>query len=309
MIDVTTERILVTGGNGFLGPFVVRRLEAKGAAVFAPRSGVYDLTEESACKAAFAEYNPTIVVHLAAYCGGIGLNAAQPYEMAAVNLRLAENITACSLLWNVKKLVALGSVCAYPKFCSIPFKESDLFAGYPEETNAPYGMAKRALWSLLDAAHREHGLASAFLVPANLYGPSDNFRLSSAHVIPAMIRKFCYASQNGDATVTLWGTGEPTREFLFVDDCAEAIVRAVEVAESPEPINIGTGRETKVSDLSELIRSLVGYRGAIKFDSLKPDGQPRRCLDVSRARSELQWEARTPLELGLRLTLAWYIGA
>ena len=250
----------------------------------------------------------SVVIHLAAVCGGIGANQARPAEMIHDNLLMACNVVrSAAECLTVKKLVLVGSVCSYPKFCPTPFQESDLWNGYPEETNAPYGVAKRALFELAAAYHRQYGLKVACLLPANLYGPGDSFDEAKSHVIPAIIRKFVDAHESGAPSVTLWGTGRASRDFLYVEDCAEAITLSAERLETPEPINIGTGREVRIAELAETVADAVGYSGEIIWDTSRPDGQPRRCLDISRARALLQFEASTSLAEGLRNTVDWYL--
>jgi GDP-L-fucose synthase len=298
------RRVTVTGGAGFLGTAVVRDLEELGAQVSVIRSSDYDLRDPGAARAAVS--GAEVVIHLAARVGGIGFNRRHPAPLAYDNLVMGSNVFEQSRLAGVGKLVAACSVCAYPKFTPVPFSEDDLWNGYPEESNAPYGLAKKMMLVLSDAYRREYDFDSCAPILANLYGPDDNFDLEDSHVIAAMIRKFVEAKNNGSHEVVLWGTGEPTREFLYVDDAARALLLAAERLQTSEPVNVGTGRETKIRDLAESIRTLVGFDGEIVWDSTKPDGQPARYLDVTRARDLMGFEATTSLEDGLRRTIDSY---
>jgi GDP-L-fucose synthase len=293
--------VVVTGGGGFLGKAVVRDLEALGADVRFVRSADYDLRLAEATRAAVE--GADTVIHLAARVGGIGFNRRNPAPLAYDNLTMGTNIFEQSRLAGVRKLVAACSVCAYPKFTPVPFKEADIWDGYPEESNAPYGLAKKMLITLSDAYRRQYGFDSTVPVVANLYGPDDNFDLEDSHVIAAMIHKFVVARDRGDANVTLWGTGSPSREFLYRDDAARAMILAAERLETSEPVNVGTGVETRIRDLAETIHRLSGFEGEIVWDSSRPDGQPTRYLDVSRARELMGFEAETPLEEGLVRTI------
>jgi GDP-L-fucose synthase len=293
--------VVVTGGGGFLGKAVVRDLEALGASVSVPRSAEYDLRLADATRAAVS--GADTVIHLAARVGGIGFNRRNPGPLAYDNLTMGTNVFEQSRLAGVRKLVAACSVCAYPKFTPVPFRESDIWDGFPEESNAPYGLAKKMLITLSDAYRRQYGFDSAVPVAANLYGPDDNFDLEDSHVIAAMIHKFESARERGDENVTLWGTGSPSREFLYRDDASRAMILAAERLDVSEPVNIGTGVETRIRDLAELIHELSGFEGSIVWDSNYPDGQPTRYLDVSRARELLGFEAEVPLEDGLRRTI------
>jgi GDP-L-fucose synthase len=295
------RRVTVTGGAGFLGAAVVRDLEELGAEVSVIRSSDYDLRDPGAARAAVN--GAEVVIHLAARVGGIGFNRRHPAPLAYDNLVMGSNVFEQSRLAGVGKLVAACSVCAYPKFTPVPFSEDDLWNGYPEESNAPYGLAKKMMLVLSDAYRREYKFDSCAPILANLYGPNDNFDLEDSHVIAAMIRKFVEAKKNGSPEVVLWGTGEPTREFLYVDDAARALLLAAERLHISEPVNVGTGRETKIRDLAESICTLVGFDGETVWDSTKPDGQPARYLDVTRARELMGFEATTRLEDGLRRTI------
>lgn len=300
------ERILVTGGNGFLGSFVVEKLRERGMGeIFAPRSSEYDLVDGDAVRRLLADTRPTLVLHLAARVGGIGANRENPGKFFYDNLMMGVQLIHESYRAGVKKLVAAGTICAYPKFCPVPFHEDDIWNGYPEETNAPYGLAKKML-SVQSAAYRQqYGFDSAVVYPVNLYGPRDNFDLNTSHVIPAMLRKFKEAKEQGTASVTLWGDGSPTREFFFVEDCAEALLLALDRYSSSAPLNLGSGHEISIRDLAEKIRKLVGFQGPIVWDTEKPNGQPRRRLDVSRAERELGFRAKVDLDEGLERTWQW----
>jgi GDP-L-fucose synthase len=298
------RRVTVTGGAGFLGTAVVRDLDELGAQVSVIRSSDHDLRDPGAARAAVN--GAEVVIHLAARVGGIGFNRRHPAPLAYDNLVMGSNVFEQSRLAGVGKLVAACSVCAYPKFTPVPFSEEDLWNGYPEESNAPYGLAKKMMLVLSDAYRREYDFDSCAPILANLYGPDDNFDLEDSHVIAAMIRKFVEAEKRGATEVVLWGTGEPTREFLYVDDAARALLLAAERLRTSEPVNVGTGHETKIRDLAESIRTLVGFDGEIVWDSTKPDGQPARYLDVTRARDLMGFEATTSLEDGLRRTIDSY---
>jgi GDP-L-fucose synthase len=298
------RRVTVTGGAGFLGTAVVRDLDELGAQVSVIRSSDHDLRDPGAARGAVN--GAEVVIHLAARVGGIGFNRRHPAPLAYDNLVMGSNVFEQSRLAGVGKLVAACSVCAYPKFTPVPFSEEDLWNGYPEESNAPYGLAKKMMLVLSDAYRREYDFDSCAPILANLYGPDDNFDLEDSHVIAAMIRKFVEAAKRGAPEVVLWGTGEPTREFLYVDDAARALLLAAERLRTSEPVNVGTGHETKIRDLAESIRTLVGFDGEIVWDSTKPDGQPARYLDVTRARALMEFEATTSLEDGLRRTIDSY---
>lgn len=298
-------RVLVTGGSGFLGRVLVPTLADAGYQVVAPSRLDLDMSAPESCNV-IRDLAPDVVVHLAAFCGGIGLNRRQPDVMLELNTTYGLYAINGASKANAR-LVLLGSVCSYPKHCPVPFKESDLWNGYPEETNAPYGIAKRWTFEMASCFHRLYGLRSTCLLPANLYGPGDHFDdLEGSHVIPAMIRKFTDAKEADAPTVTLWGSGKVSREFLYVEDCAAAIVKSLEYDTSPEPINIGTGVETRIDELADCIKALMGYQGRIIWDKSKPDGQPRRCLDTMRAKALLGWQATTSLVDGLRKTIQSY---
>ena len=292
---------VVTGGSGFLGHAVTGMLDELGADVTVPRSAEHDLRDAAATRAAVD--GADVVIHLAANVGGIGFNREHPAPLVYDNMMMAGNVWEQSRQAGVRKLVSACTVCAYPKVLPTPFREEDLWSGYPEETNAPYGLAKKMMLVLSDTYRRQYGFDSCAPIVANLYGPHDNFDLESSHVIAAMIRKFVEAKDRGEPEVTLWGTGKPSREFLYVDDAARGLLLAVERLETSEPVNIGTGQETRIRDLAETIVQLVGYEGDVVWDTSRPDGQPTRFLDVSRARDLMGFEAEVPLEEGLRRTI------
>jgi GDP-L-fucose synthase len=299
--------IMVTGGAGFLGRHVVRLLETRGARVFVPRSADYDLRELDAITRAFEDARPQIVIHLAAVVGGIAANRANPgrffYDNAIMGIQMMEQ----ARLHGVEKFVGVATVCAYPKFAPIPFREDDLWSGYPEETNAPYGLAKKMLIVQAQAYRQQYGYNAVTLLPVNLYGPGDNFDPASSHVIPALVRKFVDARLRGERVVEAWGTGNASREFLYVEDAAEAIVLATERYDDPAPVNVGAGVELPIRDLAAAIARIVGFDGVVRWDASQPDGQPRRMLDTSRAAREFGFVARTGFEAGLRQTVGWYI--
>ena len=308
-MDLSRERILLTGGAGFLGRAVVDRLAARGASeVFIPRRRDYDLTREADVARLYRDARPDVVIHLAAEVGGIGANQANPGRYFFANMAMALHLVEHGRTAGIKKFVQTGTICAYPKFTPVPFNEANLWDGYPEETNAPYGVAKKAAMVMLDGYRRQYGLASAYLLPVNLYGPWDNFDLNTSHVIPALIRKCVEARDAGASHITCWGTGSASREFLYVEDAAEGLVRAAEVMDEPTPINLGTNMEITIRDLVTLIARLVGFQGEIRWDPTKPDGQPRRCLDTERAAALLGWRAQVGFEEGLRRTIDWYRG-
>jgi GDP-L-fucose synthase len=301
------RRVVVSGGHGFLGSFVVQKLLAEGVReVLAPRSSEYDLREKADAQRLYRDTRPDIFIHLAAVVGGIGANRDNPGRFFYDNSAMGLNVIEAARLAGVEKFVCAGTICAYPKFTPVPFREEDFWNGYPEETNAPYGLAKKMLLVQLQAYRQQYGMNGIYLTPVNLYGPRDNFDPDSSHVIPALIRKCMEAKARGATEIVAWGTGAATREFLYVQDAAEAIVVAAEKYAKPEPVNLGSGEEISVRDLLERIRSLVGYEGKVRWDSTKPDGQPRRCLDTSRALAELGWRATTSLRDGLLRTMEWY---
>jgi GDP-L-fucose synthase len=299
-------RTLVTGGGGFLGEHVVERLRLEGVEAFVPRSRDYDLTSWADAERLFADAEPELVIHLAAEVGGIGANRANPGRYWFANLMMGAHVIEQSRLHGVGKLVLLGTVCAYPKFAPVPFREEDLWNGYPEETNAPYGVAKKSLLVGAQGYREQYGLNGVFLLPVNLYGPGDNFDLETSHVIPALIRKMLEASERGETEVVLWGDGSPTREFLYVEDCAEGVVLAALRYDGPEPVNLGTGEEISIRELAEVIAEATGFEGEIVWDTSKPNGQPRRKLDTSRAEQLFGFRARTPFREGIARTVAWY---
>jgi GDP-L-fucose synthase len=306
-MDLTAVHVMVTGGAGFLGSYVCEVLRARGCPrVSVVRSSQFDLRTEEGVARALAEYRPECVIHLAAVVGGIGANMQQPgaffYDNAAMGIHLIEGCRRA----GVAKVVVVGTICAYPKHTPVPFNEGDLWNGYPEETNAPYGLAKKMLLTQCQAYRQQYGFNSIYLLPVNLYGPRDNFDLQTSHVIPAMIRKFFHARDSQQRSVTLWGDGSPTREFLHARDAAQGIVLAAERYEGAEPVNLGSGREIRIAELAALLKPLTGYTGTIHWDASKPNGQPRRCLDTRRARDFFGFEAQIPLGEGLRETVEWY---
>ena len=301
------RRVVVTGGGGFLGSFVTEALQKAGCEnVFAPRSKEYDLRESSHLERLFADFKPDTVIHLAAVVGGIGANRESPgrffYDTAIMGVQIVEYARR----HHLEKFVCIGTVCSYPKFTPVPFQEDSLWNGYPEETNAPYGLAKKMLLVQLQAYRQQYNFPGIYLIPVNLYGPRDNFDLNTSHVIPALIRKCVEARNQNLPSITVWGTGSATREFLYVEDAAEAIVTATEKYDKPDPVNIGSGGEISIRDLVELIKDAVGYKGDVVWDRSKPDGQPRRMLDTSRAVEEFGWRAKTSFTAGLRKTIDWY---
>ncbi len=324
------RRVLVTGGSGFLGSFVVEKLQERGCKdIFVPRSKDYDLVEMDAVKRLYNEAKPDIVIHLAARVGGIGANRANPGKFFYDNLMMGVQLMEVGRQVGIEKFVAIGTVCAYPKFTPVPFKEEDIWEGYPEETNAPYGLAKKMLLVQAQSYRQQYGFNAIYLLPVNLYGPRDNFDPESSHVIPALIRKFIEAQRavgskeyglgtdktaysvlptsHSPPAVVVWGTGTPTREFLYVEDAAEGILLATEKYNKPDPVNLGTGFEISIKDLVELIAKLTDFKGEIIWDTSKPDGQPRRMLDVSKAEKEFGFKAKTTFEEGLRKTIDWYL--
>lgn len=302
------KRVLVTGGAGFLGRAVVGLLKEKGCRhVFVPRKKDYDLRQAGGIKRVLKDSSPDIVLHLAAVVGGIGANQRHPGSFFYDNIMMGVPLMEEARKIGVEKFVAIGTICAYPKFAKVPFKEDDLWDGYPEETNAPYGLAKKMLLVQSQAYRQEFGFNSIFLLPVNLYGPGDNFSEASSHVIPALIKKCVEAKISGAPFISVWGTGKATREFLYVDDAARAVVLAAEKYNSCEPVNLGANREITIKELAQLIARLTGYEGKIVWDRSKPDGQPRRKLDTTRARKVFGFKARTSLETGLKKTIRWYL--
>jgi GDP-L-fucose synthase len=307
MSYIVGKRVVVTGGAGFVGSFVVDELRRRGAAeIVVPRSRDYDLTEMAAVRKLYDDARPELVIHLAAQVGGIGANRKNPGKYFYDNLMMGVQLIEEGRRRGLPKLVAAGTICAYPKFAPVPFREDDLWNGYPEETNAPYGLAKKMLLVQSQAYRDQYGFNSVVVFPVNLYGPKDNFDLESSHVIPALIHKINDAQKNGRKEVTLWGDGTPTREFLYVEDCADGILAACERYDGSEPINLGSGHEISIRDLAALIGRLMGYEGTFTYDTSKPNGQPRRQLSVERAARLLGWQARTSFEEGLQRTIQWW---
>lgn len=303
------KRVLVTGGAGFLGSFVVETLRARGATrIFVPRSREYDLRELSGVRRALADSRADVVIHLAARVGGIGANRLHPGDFFYDNLMMGAQLLHEAWRAGAQKFVALGTVCAYPKFTPVPFHEDQLWNGYPEETNAPYGLSKKMLLVQSQAYRQQYGFNSIFLLPVNLYGPRDNFDPASSHVIPALIKKCVEARAGGASQIVGWGDGSPTREFLYVEDAAEGIVLAAERYNEPDPVNLGSAYEISIKDLLETIARLTGFAGEVVWDTTQPNGQPRRKLDTSRALERFGFESKTPFEQGLRRTIDWYVG-
>ena len=310
MIDLVNKRIVVTGGSGFLGKHLINRLERAGCHnVIVPIHKEYDLTRIDAIERLFNEQKPEVLIHMAAVVGGIGANRENPgrffYENAIMGIQLIE----AARRFGVEKTVVLGTICAYPKFTPVPFHEKALWDGYPEETNAPYGLAKKMMLVQCQAYREQYGMNGIFLLPVNLYGPHDNFDLESSHVIPALIRKCVEAVKGGRKEIVLWGDGSPTREFLYVEDAAEGIYLATVHYDKSEPVNLGSGMEISIGDLATTIGEMTGFTGQIVWDTSKPNGQPRRCLDVTRAEQEFKFRAATPFDVGLRKTIDWYLNS
>ena len=303
------KRVMVTGGAGFLGSHLVPLLERQGAKVFVPAYPEYDFVKSDDIRRALQDANPQIIIHLAAAVGGIGANMRHPGKFFHDNIMMGVQLMEQARLFGVEKFVAIGTVCAYPKFTPVPFKESDLWSGYPEETNAPYGLAKKMLLVQAQAYRSEYGFNAIFLLPANLYGPRDNFNDDSSHVIPAIIKKCLQAKRSGEQYITLWGDGSPTREFLYVEDAADGILRAAALYNGADPVNLGTGKEISIKELATLIARHTGFEGEIRWDTSKPNGQPRRSLDTSRALREFGFVARTDFNEGLRRTIDWYLSS
>ena len=301
------KRICVTGGAGFLGSFLLETLKKRGATdVFVPRIEDYNLVDPKDIQRLLDLSQPDIIIHLAALAGGIGANRARPADFFYINLMMGVQLIHEAWKRNVDKFVAIGTVCAYPKLTPVPFKEENLWAGYPEETNAPYGLAKKMLLVQAQAYREQYGFNAIYLLPVNLYGPRDNFNLETSHVIPALVRKCIEAQVRGDKEVILWGDGSPTREFLYAGDAADGIVTATEFYNGSEPVNLGSGQEIHIKDLAEKIAHLTGFKGKLVWDTTKPNGQPRRALDTSRATDYFGWQASTHFEEGLQQTIAWY---
>jgi GDP-L-fucose synthase len=309
-MDLRNKTILVTGGAGFLGRHVVAQLRCAGCEqIVVPRSADYDLRQAADIRKLLQRHTPEVVLHLAAVVGGIGANRLNPGSFLYSNLLMGAQLIELSREAGVEKFLAVGTICAYPKFTPVPFKESDLWNGYPEETNAPYGLAKKMMIAQTQAYRQQYGFNGVNLLMVNLYGPGDNFDLESSHVIPALIRKCVEAKERGDKVLPVWGTGTPTREFLYVEDAARAVYLAAEMLETSDPVNVGSGQEITIAELTETIARQTGFEGEIRYDPSKPDGQPRRCLDVTRARELLGFEATTSLADGLEKTVAWYLAA
>lgn len=306
-IDLSQKRVIVTGGAGFMGRVVCAKLRERGCNdIFVPRRSDYDLTSESAVARLYADFKPDVVLHLAAEVGGIGANMKNPGRFFFANMSMALHLIEHARINDLESFVQVGTICSYPNHTPVPFNEENLWHGYPEVTNAPYGVAKKAALVMLDAYHRQYGLNGAYVLPVNLYGPHDNFDLQSSHVIPALVRKCVTARDEGRDYIECWGTGSVSREFLYIDDAAEGVLRAAEVMSEPTPINLGTGMEITIRELVNLIARLAGFEGEIRWDSTKPDGQPRRCLDITRAADLLDWRAQVGFEEGLRRTIEWW---
>jgi GDP-L-fucose synthase len=300
-------RTLVTGGSGFVGRVVVDKLRRRGADVVAPRSADFDLTDAHAADAVFADVQPAVVIHLAARVGGIGYNRVAPADLYLANLLMGTHVIEAARRHGTAKTVLVGTVCSYPKFTPVPFREETLWDGYPEETNAPYGIAKKAMLIHAQVNRMQYGQRSAFLIPTNLYGPGDKFHESVSHVIPALIKKCVEAVEQGEDKIDVWGTGHATREYLYVDDAAEGIVLAAELLDDPEPVNLGTDHEVSIRETVEHIARLTGFTGELRWDPTKPDGQPRRRVDPSLAERLLGWRAAMPFDVGLALTIDWFL--
>jgi len=308
MINLKDKKVIVTGGAGFLGKFVVKKLKDRNCKdIFIPKIEEYDLRNLETIKKMYRDAKADVVIHLAAVVGGIGANRENPGSFFYDNLIMGIQLMEQARLTSIEKFVALGTICAYPKYTKVPFKEEDLWSGYPEETNAPYGLAKKMSLVQSQAYRQQYGFNSIFLLPVNLYGPGDNFNPKSSHVIPALIKKFHDAKINNQSEVIVWGTGKATREFLYVEDCAEAVVLATEKYDKQDPVNIGAGFEISIKDLAEKIRQIIGFKGKVIWDTSKPDGQPRRCLDTSKAYDEFGFKIRVKFDEGLKNAIDWYI--
>ena len=309
MLKLADERIVITGGAGFLGKFLQQELLKRSVRpenMLIPLIENYDLTKEADVIRMYDDMRPTVVIHLAAEVGGIGANLENPGRFFYANMAMGLHLIEHARKRNLKKFVQIGTICAYPKFTPVPFKEENLWNGYPEETNAPYGIAKKALLVMLQAYRQQYGLNGIYLLPVNLYGPGDNFDLKSSHVIPALIRKFCHAVDTDADSVTVWGTGSVSREFLYVEDAARGIAMAAERYDGSEPVNLGAGFEITIKNLAEKIKQLTGFKGELVWDTSKPDGQPRRCLDTTRAKQLFGFEAQMSFEEGLKRTIDWW---
>lgn len=301
------KRVVVTGGAGFLGSFVCEKLALRGCKnILVPRSKDYDLTRQAAVEKMYRDMRPDMVIHLAAVVGGIGANRDNPGLFFYANMAMGLNLIEQARLCGAQKFVQVGTICAYPKYTAVPFKEDNLWDGYPEETNAPYGIAKKALLVMCQAYRQQYGFNGIYLLPVNLYGPGDNFDPATSHVIPALIKKCVDAADNNQPQVVCWGTGQVSREFLYVEDAAEGILLAAEFYNKPGPVNIGAGFEITIKDLAKKVAHLAGFTGELIWDASKPDGQPRRCLDTTRAKKEFGFEAKTNFEQGLKKTIKWY---
>jgi GDP-L-fucose synthase len=307
LLDLSTRRVMVTGGSGFVGQHVVGKLRERGVReLFVPRSADYDLVDRQGCRRAIADGRPDVIIHLAAVAGGIGINMEEPGRFFFDNLMMGVQLIEEARLAGIEKFVAVGTICEYPKFTPVPFDEASLWDGYPEETNAPYGLAKKMLLVQAQAYRQQYGFNVIHPLPVNLYGPGDDFDPRTSHVIPALIKKFTDARDSGAPSVPVWGDGSASREFLYVDDVAEGLILMTERYNDPDPVNLGSGQEITIRDLAFLIAELSGYQGQVAFDPSKPNGQPRRCLDVSRAEREFGFRAKTDFRAGLRETIAWY---
>ena len=309
-MDLTKHRIVVTGGDGFLGRWVQHELLGRGVSpdnILVPLQSDYDLTQEPDVERMYADLSPDVVMHLAGEVGGIGANRASPGRFFYSNMVMGVHLIEHARRRGLTKFLQVGTICAYPKLTPVPFTEANLWDGYPEETNAPYGIAKKALLVMLQAYRQQYDFNGIYVLPVNLYGPGDNFDPASSHVIPALIRKFAEAKARGDAEVTVWGTGRASREFLFVGDCARALVAAVERFDGPEPVNVGAGFEITIAELAEKIGDLIGFNGKIVWDTSKPDGQPRRCLDTHRAEDLFGFRAEVDFDAGLKETIDWWL--
>ncbi len=307
MINLKNKKVLVTGGNGFLGSFVVNQLKEQGCKkIIAPRSCEYDLVQMNEVKKMYKDCKPDIVIHLAAKVGGIGANRENPGKFFYDNLMMGVQLIEVGRQVGVEKVVAIGTICCYPKFTPVPFKEENVWDGYPEETNAPYGLAKKMLLVQSQAYRQQYNFNSIFLLPVNLYGPGDNFSPQSSHVIPALIKKCCDAIKENSKEIVVWGSGKATREFLYVEDAARGIILATQKYDKSDPVNLGAGFEISIKDLANLIKDLTGFKGKLTWDKSKPDGQPRRCLDTSRAYKEFNFKAKVDFNQGLAKTIDWY---